>query len=138
MTSPALNTVFDEDTVCNPGIRGYYFAQTNCTTFDQADLQVRLLAWPVDIWYHSPHCNNFGMGLSQTAAAKPCVAFRLRGELLYSEGADYSAYLAHPVNAGRVPHILTVWHMQVSVRGYRGGYCWCVVAVSSLVCLVHI
>ena len=60
VTSPALNTVFDEDTVCNPGIRGYYFAQTSCTTFDQADLQVRLLAWPVDIWYHNPHCKNSG------------------------------------------------------------------------------
>ena len=42
VTSPSLNSVFDDDDICNPGVRGYFFAQTNCTTFDQADLQVSL------------------------------------------------------------------------------------------------
>ena len=39
-----LGQIFDEEALCNPGQQGFFFAETNCSTFDNADLEVGLRA----------------------------------------------------------------------------------------------
>ena len=36
-----LTQIFDEEALCNPGTQGFFFADTTCTTFGDADLQAR-------------------------------------------------------------------------------------------------